>query len=230
MVVDESGEFVTQRTEARLALVKTELEKGIIHVQIPGSVPLSLPEKLGMGDAKEVKVWGDSVDAFVSRDASVALSDFLQKSVYLVSKSSERAVDQRYGTTDDRVSFADAFPILVTSQASLADLNDRLDAPITMERFRPNVVIDGGEAFEEEGWSRVTLGGVPYAAPKRCDRCVVTTIDPLTAEKGKEPLRTLAKYRRQEDGRVYFGMNLLPRGGEHELYVGDRLCVVGTNA
>jgi uncharacterized protein YcbX len=119
--------------------------------------------------------------------------------------------------------FADAFPFLVISEESLADLNARLDAPLEMRRFRPNVVIRGVDPYAEDRFDRLTIGSVSFRGVKRCDRCAVTTIDPETGKRGTEPLATLATYR-GEAGRVYFGMNLI-HDGPGELRVGDEVAV-----
>jgi uncharacterized protein len=107
----------------------------------------------------------------------------------------------------------------VISEASLAGLNQRLDAPLEMERFRPNIVVSGVGEFAEDGWREVAFGGIAFRAAKRCSRCVVTTIDPATAIKSQEPLRTLATYRRW-DTQVWFGMNFIA-DGTGSLRVGD---------
>jgi uncharacterized protein len=133
--------------------------------------------------------------------------------------SEQRPVNPARAFAGDIVSFADGYPFLLISEASLEDLNARLEEPITMERFRPNIVITGTEPFAEDDYSEVWLGPISFRGVKRCDRCVITTIDPLTGERGGEPLRTLAKYR-LEDQRVWFGMNLI-HDGTGTLRVGD---------
>ena len=120
-----------------------------------------------------------------------------------------------------RCGFADAFPVLVASLASLDDLNSRLAAPVPMDRFRPNLVVDGDAPFEEERHPAVTIGAVRMTLPKRCDRCVVTTVNQATAEVGKEPLRTLASYRK-DGNQVYFAMNAIPER-EGTVAVNDRV-------
>ena len=117
---------------------------------------------------------------------------------------------------------------MLVSEASLADLNARLDAPISMARFRPNIVVSGTAPYAEDGYAKVRIGEIPFRGPKRCDRCLVTTVDPDSGSTGKEPLRTLAKYR-LEDQKVWFGMNLI-----HDklgtLRVGDSVLVGGVTA
>jgi uncharacterized protein YcbX len=110
------------------------------------------------------------------------------------------------------VSFADGYPLLLTSQASLDALNARLAAPVEMLRFRPNLVVEGAEAWAEYRWTRLRIGGAAFRVVKPCDRCVVTTIDPRTGTQPEpdEPLRTLKQFPRDARGRVLFGQNLVP--------------------
>jgi uncharacterized protein YcbX len=126
------------------------------------------------------------------------------------------------------VGFADAYPFMLLSEASLADLNTRLETPLDMARFRPNIVIAGTTPYAEDGYTRVRIGEISFRGPKRCERCVITTVDPDTGLSGREPLRTLAKYR-LEDQKVWFGMNLI-----HDnlglLRVGDAVDLDGVTA
>jgi uncharacterized protein YcbX len=133
--------------------------------------------------------------------------------------SHRRPVNPARARPSDVVSFADAYPFLAISEASLADLNARLETPVGMDRFRPNIVVSGIAAYDEDRWQAVRLGTLGFRAPKRCDRCSVTTVDPTSGVRGKEPLRTLAKYR-LEEGKVWFGMNLI-HDQEGVLAVGD---------
>jgi uncharacterized protein YcbX len=123
--------------------------------------------------------------------------------------------------TAHEVSFADAFPFLVISEESLADLNARLDAPLPMNRFRPSLVVAGGAPYAEDTWGRFRIGDVVFHGATRCGRCVVTTTDQFTAERGKEPLRTLATYRRDAEGDVMFGRNLVHETKVGRVAVGD---------
>jgi len=139
-------------------------------------------------------------------------------------ESTERKADPRYAQHNENVSFADGFPYLVISQASLDDLNSRLAEPIEMRRFRPNFVISGTEAFAEDQWKHIAIGDSRFEVVKPCARCVLTTIDPETAEKGPEPLKTLATYRRNGN-KILFGQNVT---AQHfgELKVGDPVTIL----
>jgi uncharacterized protein YcbX len=134
--------------------------------------------------------------------------------VYLADAEA-RAVNPEFGAPGDVVSFADGYPLLLCSAASLAALNAGLAVPVPMLRFRPNLVVEGAAAWAEYDWARVRIGGVVFRAVKPCDRCVVTTIDPETGLQPDpdEPLRTLKMFRRDARGRVLFGQNLVPDGG-----------------
>ncbi len=137
---------------------------------------------------------------------------------------SRREVDPRFALQEEVVSFADGYPFLVISEESLAELNSRLDQPVPMNRFRPNLVIRGGEAFEEDRLTSFSLGGIEFMAVKPCARCQVITIDQASAEMSKEPLKTLATYRKSGN-KVLFGMNLL-HSGEGKIEVGSKLQAV----
>ncbi|HQN40865.1 MAG TPA: MOSC domain-containing protein, partial [Pseudomonadales bacterium] len=133
--------------------------------------------------------------------------------------SSRRPVDPRYATASDQVSFADGFPLLLIGAASLDELNSRLDQPVSMRRFRPNLVVSGGAAFAEDGWRRLRIGTITFRVAKPCARCAIPGIDPDSGQTTAEPLRTLARFRRR-DGVIYFGQNLL-HDGPGTLTVGD---------
>ncbi|VAW80212.1 Flavodoxin reductases (ferredoxin-NADPH reductases) family 1, partial [hydrothermal vent metagenome] len=129
-----------------------------------------------------------------------------------------------YGNPGDEVSFADGFPMLLITEASLNDLNTRLEHPVSMRRFRPNLVVDGDRPYAEDNWHRIRIGEVEFEGVKNCSRCIFTTIDPDTGIKNPatEPLRTLSQYRRRPEGGVYFGQNLIPRSGG-KVRVGDKI-------
>lgn len=226
MVIDAANRFVTARAEARLVLIHAQPQGDGLRLSAPGCEPI---EVIAATAAPRicVRVWDDAVDAALAEDmAHEWLSAFLGRPVRLVhmDAASRRPVDPAFGTRDDEVSFADGYPLLVISRASLDGLNARLAQPITMTRFRPNIVIDDCAPHAEDGWRRVRIGGIAFDAVKTCTRCVFTTIDPLTAVRhpGREPLVTLGTYRGDGDGGVLFGMNLIARG-TGALHLGDRV-------
>jgi len=214
MIVDAEGTMISQRTEPRLAQVAVrvdeERERLLLNAFGPGA--LHLPLAPSQGATARVRVWSSEVEALDAGDeASRWASSLLgaRASIVFMPDQAERPVKAEYAQKGDVVSFADGFPILVANTASLDDLNARLDRPVPMNRFRPNVVVDGFAAWAEDQWQRARVGEVPVRLPKPCDRCAITTTDQQTGERGVEPLRTLATFRRTA-GKVYFGVNAIP--------------------
>lgn len=166
-----------------------------------------------VADHVRVRVWRDTVEALTAgREAAAWFSAHLGIACRLVHMppSGRRAVPGRWGTAGQRVSFADAYPFLLIGRASLDDLNSRLAEPVPMNRFRPNLVIDGAAPYAEDGWRMVRIGEIQFDVAKPCLRCIMTTIDQATARGGKEPLATLARYRRAAGTNgVAFGQNLV---------------------
>jgi uncharacterized protein len=211
MLVDESGEFMSQRAHPRMALISTHLSDEHLTVSAPGMPDLLIPFLQGNGNLIDVEVWGDvNKGALVGEGADRWFGEFLRFPCRLVRKPEDdlRPVDSIYAANGDQVSFADGFAFLLISEASLDDLNSRLEDPLPMNRFRPNFVVSGCDAFAEDGWGRLHIGGVPFRVAEGCPRCAITTTNQGTGERGKEPLRTLATYRKF-DGEVYFGRNLI---------------------
>ncbi|MFG2331618.1 MOSC domain-containing protein [Streptomyces sp. NPDC048604] len=219
-VVDASGKVVTQREVARMALAAAELVPGGgIRLSAPGLEPLTVevPEPTR---TVRVAVFGTPVEAVPAGDAADAwFSGYLDAEVRLVHMDDpavRRPVDPEYALPGETVSFADGYPLLVTSTGSLDALNSLIaqgghadEGPLPMNRFRPNLVVDGTGPWAEDGWTRLAVGEVTFRVAKPSGRCVVTTTDQLTGERGKEPLRTLAAHRRQ-GGKLVFGQNLVP--------------------
>ena len=213
MVVTPEGRFLTQREHHKLALVTPTLNDGIVTLSAPGFDSLQVAVRTN-GVSQPVDIWhSKGVDAIdQGEDAAAWFSDWLGASARLVhiADGFKRKVDPEYAISeDDHTGFADGYPILIASEESLADLNARLDTPVPMNRFRPNIVVKGCEPFAEDTWNRISIGDVKLAIVKLCARCVVTTIDKETLETGKEPLRTLATFRKQARG-VIFGQNVIP--------------------
>jgi len=213
MLVDDQGRFLTQRQLPRMALLNTALEGGTLSLWLEGEAPRTVvcPQD---GPLIDVRVWSDECQARgVNAGVDEWLSDFLQTDCRLVylPPDQERAVDPAYARPGEQVGFADGFPFLLISRASLDDLNTRLEMPVPMRRFRPNLVVEGCEPYAEDAWKRLRIGGLEFRVVKPCSRCIIPTIDPETAERGVEPLRTLSGYRRW-DNNVWFGQNLLHDG------------------
>ena len=246
MVVDAQGQFLTQRVHPRMALIETALTAENLTLSYPsrGSVSVSLsgfrspvsgidsPVSALRSPVYSVSVWKDSVTADDCGEAPAQwLGDFLGLSCRLVRAglAYSRPIPRRKipaglqgpDGSPHEVSFADAFPFLVIAEESLADLNARLDAPVPMDRFRPNLVVAGGAPYAEDTWSRFRIGEVVFHGATRCGRCVVTTTDQLPADRAQEPLRTLASYRRDAEGAMMFGRNLIHETKTGRVSVGD---------
>jgi MOSC domain-containing protein len=212
MVVDETGEFLTQREHHRMALVRPRLrDDGLLELSAPGMPPLTVTPAV-RGDRVDVSIWSDRCGA-IDEGPSAAewLSAFLEVRCRLVRfpDDATRRVDPAYASPNDQVGFADGFSFLLASCASLDDLNRRLAAPLPMNRFRPNIVVSGGAAFAEDQWKRIRIDGITFAVVKPCARCVTTTVDQQTGEAAREPLRTLATFRNVPGRGVMFGQNLI---------------------
>jgi uncharacterized protein YcbX len=222
MVVDESGNFLSQRSHPRLALVVPSINDGTLQVDAPGMPSLETPLHPKASVATTVTVWDDRCQAtWVGARAAEWFSDFLGSPCSLVHMADDvvRPANPAFAPPGVRVGFADAFPFLLISEESLADLNRRLADPLPMNRFRPNLVVAGGEPYGEDKWKRIEIGDVRLEVVKPCDRCMVTTTDQATGERGKEPLRTLATYRKVGND-VMFGQNVVHEN-TGRLRVGD---------
>ena len=224
MLVDEQGNFLSQRKHPQMALLQTGLTRNGITVfkKDNTSERIEVPFEPGSDTTRSVTIWEDRVEArLVDETISRWFSDLLNIKTNLVfmPEDARRELKPKYAVNNETVSFADGMPYLLISQASLDDLNSRLDKPVSMDRFRPNIVISGATAFQEDEWNIVQIGDARFKITKPCARCVMTTVDQSSGEKGKEPLTTLSSYRKV-DGSVLFGQNMLLLEGQ-ELKVGD---------
>jgi len=215
MVVAPDGRFATGRELPRLTLLRAEpaAQDGLL-LQAPGMPPLHVPPP--EGDARmAVTVWKSEVQARPCDPAADAwLSGFLGRPVRLVHLDAgvHRPMTSSRAQPGDEVSFADAYPLLLVTQAAVDLLNTKLARPVSVLRFRPNLVVDGAPAHAEDDWARIRIGEVEFEVGKACVRCVFTTVDPARGERDPDgqPLKTLVGYRRGPDG-VTFGRNLIPR-------------------
>jgi uncharacterized protein YcbX len=226
MVVDENRRFLTQRTHPHLALVSVTIEADGLVLNAPGMPALAVP--IPRTDAAvRVQVWDDVCDALT---AGVTAAEWISRflgipcEVIHMYEKTHRMVEVEGSAPASEVSFADAFPFLLISEGSLGDLNGRLERPVPMNRFRPNLVVRGCEPYAEDGWRRVRVGEIHFRVVQPCIRCTTTTVDQATGERGKEPLATLATYRRVGTS-VLFGQNLI-HAGTGELRVGDDVSVL----
>jgi len=220
MLVDAKNRFITQREQPLMALLRcSEQGEGFRVTDIRTGEWLDLPWSIDSSQWVDATVFDDSVRVLAgSAEWSTWFSARLGSAVRLtyMPDASQRTVDARYAAGIN--SLSDGFPYLVLSQASLDDLNARLVAPVPMDRFRPNIVIAGGSAYQEDSWRAISIGTSRFILVKPCGRCVITTTDQQTGARDKEPLRTLASYR-SLDGKVIFGMNAMGEG--QSVRVGD---------
>ena len=224
MVVDADGGLVTARVASKLLHVTAHVVgEAELWIEGPHAAPITVTGTGTESEGVRVRVWDDVVAATrPSAEADAWFGKLLEREVRLVwlDDPTVRRVNPSIGRSDDYVSFADGYPLLLTTTASLRQLNEWADQearlrgegppiPLAMERFRPSVVVDTEVPFAEDRWRHVVIGTTAFRAVNGCDRCVMTTIDPDTLVSGKEPIRTLARHRKW-DGKVWFGVNLVP--------------------
>ncbi|MFE2264356.1 MOSC domain-containing protein [Streptomyces griseosporeus] len=236
VLIDDGGKVVTQRQQPRLALAAAEpLPGGGLRLSAPGLDPLevAVPEP---GDTVTVEIFGDKVEGVLADAAAhtwcAAYLGAGTRLVHMDDPATRRPVDPDHALPGETVSFADGFPLLVTTTASLDALNALIaqgdhahEGPLPMNRFRPNLVVAGTAAWAEDDWTRIAVGEAEFRVAKMCGRCVVTTTDQHSATRGKEPLRTLGRHRRM-NGSLVFGQNLVPLG-PGTIRVGDPVRILG---
>lgn len=232
LVVDATGKFLTQRTAPRMARIEARLSAGTLTLSADDASSVSVPTASDPdAPLRTVSVWKS--EGLQAEDCGAAASAWL--STYLglpchlvrIGNSFTRPVLKPAARPGDLFTFADAAPFLVISEASLAHLNDRIQEnhgePIPMNRFRPNIVVADCDAFAEDTWSGIQVGEAMFRSAGKSVRCIITTTDQLTGERGKEPLKTMATFRRNpaDPTEVYFGVNLIHETKRGTIHVGD---------
>lgn len=235
MLVDDDGAQLTAREHPEMLRVSVDDSGDGLLLRHPDAEPLAVA--VPSDDRIPVRIWRNTVlAALASDDAHAWFSKVAGVSARLVhlDDTAQRHPNPAFARPDDTVSLADGYPIMVTTTDSLAALNDLIAAgdradegPVPMRRFRPNLVLSGATAWEEDGWRRLRIGAALFRVVKGCDRCVMTVTDPDTGRRGKEPLRTLARHRRF-DGLTWFGMNLVPDTPGAVVTVGDEAEVLAS--
>ena len=227
MLLDDQNKFLTQREFPKLATISLSVEATGLQAGLNGQAPLLIPFVPAADSSVPVQIWNSNCPAaLVGSEADEWFSDVLGASVRLVymPDDTRRLIDAAKG--DDIVSFADAYPFLLANEASLANLNSRLQERVGMERFRPNFVVNGTTAFAEDDWKVVTIGTTNFRVAKACSRCVMTTVDQERGVRsGEEPLRTLASFRKFQN-EVRFGQNLIATEEGTTVRVGDQVSIV----
>ncbi len=223
MVVDRDRQFVTQRTAVELARIDTHFDKETLLLAHEKFGTCEVPLELNEGKRVDVGVWDSRVQATVFSDAHEWISRVIGADADLVfmPDDSIRRTNPKRSEPGDHVSFADGYPLSICNESSLADLDARLDEPVAMDRFRPNVIVRGPAAFEEDTWKSIRIGAVPLRVAKVADRCMIVARDQQSGALTKEPLRTLATYRKW-DNTVWFGIAAIP-DAEGTIAVGDQL-------
>lgn len=225
MLVDENWQFFTQREFPVMATIAVEVTSGELRVTSASAGMMTIPFEPDHGERGIATVWDSRVEsiAYVG-EVSEWFSDAIGTKCMLVlmPEKSLRRVDPDHAVRPDEdiVSFADGYPFLLIGEGSLEDVNSRLEEPVPMNRFRPNLVVAGSDPFEEDTWRKIKIGETVFHVVKPCARCVITTVDQTTGEKGKEPLKTLSTFRNR-DGKVLFGQNLIADNPGGQIFVGD---------
>jgi hypothetical protein len=223
MTIDRAGAPITQREAPHLARLRAQSASEGLRLKWEYDGARMIVERPAPGSARlPVTIWGDTVHLPL---ADGAANDWLSARLAREARLAwmpddvERPVNPRYARPGDRTSLTDGYPLHIIGSGSLADLNARLERPVGIERFRPNIYVEGPPAFDEDSWAEVRIGERVLRVVKPCPRCAVITVDPATGERGREPLRTLSAYRKREGG-VMFGQNAL-HAGTGRLRVGD---------
>ncbi len=230
MLIDEDDRFISQREMPQMSRIKLSIAGDMAIAEYGGEMLVLEPPT---GQMVEVSIWDDVVAAALCGEtANEWFSAALGTGVRLVRMPDgvKRPVDPKYALegTGDEVSFADAYPYLIIGEASLKDLNSRMEHPVPMNRFRPNLVFSGKEPFAEDDWKKIRIGDIVFHLVKPCARCVITTIDQAEGiKKGPEPLRTLAEFR-NVNGKVMFGQNMIAEPGGGVINIGDKIEVLET--
>jgi uncharacterized protein YcbX len=231
MLVDHNNLFISQRQVHQMALLKLKVtDSGIQVSHSVNNQAYTIPFEPVKNEFAEVTIWDDTCTGqFVSQGADEWFSKMLEIQCRLVymPDHSRRITDQRYTAENNLTSFSDAYPFLLIGQASLDDLNSRLNEPLPISRFRPNIVFTGGGPYQEDMMHTVIIGSIIFYGVKLCARCLMTTIDQETAVGGKEPLKTLARYR-FKNNKIMFGQNLAHKG-LGEIRVGEQIEVLKLN-
>ncbi len=225
MLINESNKFLTIRQHKEFLFYDVNPTDEGFEIKKEQGGSIHIPKTLSTGDTIKVKVWDDEVQAIPAADhVNRWFSENLGFNCRLVyqPENASRIVQPDWVKQENHVSFADAYPYLLVGESSVKDLNDKIEEEITWQRFRPNIVFKGSEAYEEFLWRDIEIGAAALKGIKPCTRCIVTTMNPKTGEQGKEPLKTLFKQRINE--KMVFGQNaVLTKKGK--INIGDEVMI-----
>lgn len=223
MLIDEKEDFVSQRKETKLCLISQQITDQFLQLSAPNMETLNVPLKYSLSNTTAVTLFKKETPAcFVGKIYDEWFSEYLGKKVRLVRSPQEasRWTSGNHGPIKE-ILFQDGYPFLLTTQETLAELNEKLQAQVEMTRFRPNIVVSGAKANDEESWSKFQINGIEFESVKACSRCSIITVDPKTSLTDNEVMRVLGSYRR-EDGKIVFGRNLT-HNKSGRIRVGDTL-------
>ena len=243
MLTDKEGEFFTQREFPKMAMLTVKLNEQNLEIFDSENKKIEVPFEFEKSQMQKVRVWQSVCDAIVLPETiNEWLSDVLETKCRMVfmPDETEREINEKFRRNDEIVSFADGYPFLLIGENSLNNLNERLETTLPMNRFRPNIVVSGSEAFAEDRWKKIKIGETVFRSTKPCARCVITTIEQsVGAFDGKEPLKTLAEYRQAKDvfpnefealdlnkNAVLFGQNLVAENFGGKIKVGDEVNIL----
>lgn len=229
MLVDSTNNFITQRFFPQMVFIKVEIVNDKLKfISRRNQIE---PLEINISDQPQkftrVRIWDDIVDAVeYSKEINSWFSKVIETDCKLVymPNSTKRLTSTKYFDESKSVSFADGYPYLIIGEESLRNLNSKLNESIKMSQFRPNIVFRGGIAHDEDNWKNIKIGRLKFTVGKPCARCVITTINPNSGLKNKEPLATLSKYR-NFDGKVMFGQNAIANT-EGTIKLGDKIEII----
>ena len=230
VICDSHGQFITARTLPKLCLIQTNLTPSGLVLTAPDMPILNIDYQKCLDEYQHVTVWKDTIlGQRCEQNVDTWFSEYVGKPCHLLFFGEQSS--RKVSNSNNPVAFADGYPLLLISQASLDDLNSKLKSSVSMKQFRPNIVVEGCQPFAEDGWKHIRIGEVEFEVSKPCSRCVFTTIDPATGDKHHqlEPLTTLKSYRQVESGDVMFGQNLIPLN-KGQIKQGDSVTVLSTQS
>jgi uncharacterized protein len=229
MLIDERNRFLSQRELPEMTLINLSIgpQFMVIHHRKKPMQSLQIPIIPGKGEMLEAEVWGDIVKVIwpqYEADAWFTNALGMECRLVFMPEESTRLVDSDFVQRPVNTSLSDGYPYLLTNMASLQFLSQKAGIPIEMERFRPNIIIDSGEPFAEDRWKKIQIGEAIFEIVKPCARCAIPGIDPETGIRGKEPLRTLNKYRKHGN-KTLFGQNMILEK-EGVMHTGDSVIIL----
>lgn len=244
MLTGKNGEFFTQREFPKMATLSVEINEESLSVSNSENEKIEVPFQFEKSELQKVTVWNSVCDALIlPNEISGWFSNVLETECQMVymPDESEREINKIFNQNNEIVSFADGYPFLLIGENSLNDLNEKLEFKLPMNRFRPSIVIDGAEAFAEDAWEKIQIGETIFRATKPCARCVMTTVEQEKGEfDGREPLKTLAKYRLAKNifpetfdsldlnaNAVLFGKLFVAENSGGKIKIGDAVNILG---